>query len=383
MAYYRRVPPISALILRAALVMAAPALSIQAQAQSPSTTSTRETLVRIRADLFSATPHLNDDVAALKNVLAQDPTSVEAHVLLGLAYRGLGTQEMLAESIAELRQAIAIDPNLPPARFYLARVYLDMGRPARAKEELEMALQKTPGNPQFLASLGDAERQLNNPQKAVELTRQALQIDPSLVEGRYYLGLALFALGNTTDAIKELEQVISANVGRPEAFLALGTVYNQTGRFEDAIQVLSQGAKLDPSRADLHIQLARAYRSKGLLDRADAELGRARPKPDAALAPSYVEHERLEFDLSVEQGLVRLKRGQLSAAADALKKALAMEPNDGLANNAIAQVYLRQGQFKLAAQYAERAAKAGAPLSESDRKLIQTGLAPKKPGVRE
>jgi tetratricopeptide (TPR) repeat protein len=82
------------------------------------------------------------------------------------------------------------------------------------------ALEKAPGNPQFLASLGDAERQLNNPQKAVELIRQALQIDPSAVESRYYLGLALFALGQTADAIKELEQVVNANAGRPEAFLA-------------------------------------------------------------------------------------------------------------------------------------------------------------------
>jgi hypothetical protein len=39
-------------------------------------------------------------------------------VLLGIAYRGLGTQEMLAEAIAELRQAIDLDPTLMPARFY-------------------------------------------------------------------------------------------------------------------------------------------------------------------------------------------------------------------------------------------------------------------------
>jgi tetratricopeptide (TPR) repeat protein len=357
-------------------------LPAPAQRNAPQTPM-QERLERVRADLFSATPHLTDDVAALKGVLGEDPKSAEAHVLLGIAYRGLGTQEMLAEAIAELRQAIDLDPTLMPARFYLAHLYLDLGRPARAKEELTAALEKAPGNPQFLASLGEAERRLNNPQKAVDLTRQALQADKSLLEARYYLGVALIDLGRTADAIEELEQVVAANAGRPEAFLALGTVYTQSGRFDDAIRVLAEGTKLDPSRADLHIQLSRAYRSKGLLDRAERELARAQPKPDAALAASYVEHERLEFDLYVEQGLVKLKRGQLVAAAEALKKALAMEPNDGLANNSIAQVYLRQGQFKLASHHAERAAKAGAPLSDSDRKLIQAGLAAKKPGVRE
>jgi tetratricopeptide (TPR) repeat protein len=322
-------------------------------------------------------------VRELKEILGREPRSAEGHVLLGIAYRGLGTQEMLAEAIAELRQAIEIDPNLAPARFFLAHIYMDMGRPARAKEELEAALEKAPGNSQFMASLGEAERQVKNPGKAVELIRQALQTDPSLLEGHYYLGLALFDLGQTSDAIKELEQVVNANAGRPEAFLALGTVYNQAGRFDDAIQVLSQGTKMDPSRADLRIQLARAYRSKGLLDRAEAELIRAQPKRNTQLAASYVEHEQLEFDLNVELGLVRMRRGQLVAAADAFKNALAMEPSHGLTNNYLAQVYLRQGQFKLASEHAQRAARAGAPLSDADRKQIEAGLAPKKPGVRE
>ena len=78
-----------------------------------------------------------------------------------------------------------------------------------------------------------------------------------------------------------------------------------------------------------------------------------------------------------------MKRGQLAAAADALKKALAADPAHGLANNAIAQIYLRQGQFKLASEHAARAAKAGAPLSETDRKSIDAGLAAKKSGVQE
>jgi len=368
------------------LVVALSAVSApcaSAQAPQADRSPVQERLNRVQADLFSASPHFTDDVAALKELLAENPKSVEAHVLLGLAYRGLGTQEMLAEAIAELRQAIEIDPGVVPARFYLAHIYLDMGRPARAKEELEAALEKAPGSPQFLASLGEAERQLKNPRKAAELIRQALQSDPSLLEGRYYLGLALFDLGQTTDAMKELEQVVSANAGRPEAYLALGTVYNQASRFDDAIRVLSQGTKLDPSRADLRIQLARAYRSKGLLERAEAELIRAQPKPDATLAASYVEHQQLEFDLYVELGLVKMKRGQLAAAADAFKKALAMDPAHGLTNNYIAQIYLRQGQFKLASEHAARAAKAGAPLSENDRKLIDAGLAAKKPGVRE
>jgi tetratricopeptide (TPR) repeat protein len=371
------------MLLLAALLLALPLAGAQTPVQSSApTVSVQDRLIRVRSDLFSSSPHVADDVRELKAILGVDPRSVEGHVLLGMAYRAQGTQELLAEAVAELRQAIDIDPTFSPARFYLAHIYLDLGRPGRAKEELEAALEHVPGNPQFMASLGEAERQLKNPRKAAEIIRQALEADPSLVEGRYYLGLALFDSGQTTDAINELEQVVRQTPGRPEACLALGTVYNDAGRFDDAIKVLSQGTETDPSRADLRVQLARAYRSKGLLDRAEAQLARAQPKPNAMLAGSYVEHQQIEFDLTVEQGLIRMKRGQMAAAADSFKKALAMDPNHGPANNYLAQIYVHQGLFKLASEHAARAAKAGVLLPENDRKLMEAGLA-RKSGAGE
>lgn len=367
----------------ATLALAVSANVVAATRQQAPQLPVQDRLNGVRNDLFSPTPHVAEDVRELKEILGVAPQSVEAHLLLGMAYRALGTQEMLAEAVAEFRQALEINPDLTPAHFYLAHVYLDLGRPARAKEELEAALAQAPGNPQFMASLGEAQRQLKDPGKAVETLRQALAADPTLAEGRYYLGLALFDLGQTADAIKELEQVVRSNPGRPEATLALGTAYNQADRFDDAIKVLTEGTRTDPSRADLRIQLARAYRSKGLLDKAEAELNRAQPTPHAALAGSYVEHQQLELDLYVERGLVKMKRGQLAAAADAFKKVLGMDPTHGPTNRYLAEVYLQQGQFKLASDSAARAAKAGSPLPESEQKEIQAGLATKKPGVRE
>jgi tetratricopeptide (TPR) repeat protein len=379
----------SSAILCFAMLLTSSARLLHAQSSTPSPqtsppkTSAQDTLNRVRADLFSAAPHLQDDVRDLKEILAANPRSVEGHVLLGIAYRGLGTQEMLAEAVAEFRQAIDLDSGFAPARFFLAHVYLDLGRPARAKEELEAALEKVPGNPQFMASLGEAERQLKNPRKAIEILRQALQADPSLVEAHYYLGLALFNAGQLPDALKELEQVAQSGAGRPEAYLALGTVYIESTRLDDAVTALTQGTKLDPSRADLRIQLARAYRLKGQLDKAEVELNRARPKANAALAPSYTEHEQLEFDLYSEIGLIKAKRGQYGAAAEAFKKVLAMDPDHGPTNNRLAEVYLQQGLFKRASEHAARASKAGYPLPESEQQLIRAGLAGKKPGVRE
>ena len=52
----------------------------------------RERMNRIGADLFSPTPHPAEAIAELKTILAAEPGSAEAHLLLGLAYRTKASQ---------------------------------------------------------------------------------------------------------------------------------------------------------------------------------------------------------------------------------------------------------------------------------------------------
>ena len=290
--------------------------------------SIQERLNRVRADLFSRAERVDEDVRELKTILGIDPRSAEAHLLLGIAYRTLGSPEMVGEAVAEFRQALALNPDFPPAHLYLARIYLDLGRAARAREELQHALVAVPGNPQFLALLGEAERQLKNPGRSVELTQQALKTDESFAEARYYLGLALFDLGRRDEAIKELERVVQSGPNVSDAYFSLGAAYLEAGRFDEAIATLSQGARVDPSRPDLRLHLTRAYRSKGLLEKADEQLALAMPRATASLASPYAQYQQLELEFYLEQGLLRLQQGRREAAARALQKALAIDPDD-------------------------------------------------------
>jgi tetratricopeptide (TPR) repeat protein len=290
--------------------------------------SIEERLTRVRTDLFSRPDRVNEGIQELKAILALDPRSAEAHLLLGIAYRTVASAELMGEAVAEFRQAIALNPGFVPARFYLARVYLDLGRAARAREELEAALAQVPGNPQFLALLGETERQLKNPLRSVELTRQALQADESFAEARYYLGLALFDLGRRDEAIKELERVVQSGPKVADAYLNLGAAYLEAGRVDDALATLSQGARVDPTRPDLRIQLARACRSKGLLDKADQQLTLAMPRGTTSAASPFAQDQRQELDFYLELGLLRLQQGRREAASKALQKALAIDAND-------------------------------------------------------
>jgi tetratricopeptide (TPR) repeat protein len=289
----------------------------------------------------------------------------------------------MGEAVAELRQALALDPGLAPAHLYLAHIYLDLGRARRAREELETALVQVPGNPHLLALLGEAERQLKNPRRSVEVIRQALQADESFAQARYYLGLALYDLGQRDEAIAELERVVRSGPNVVDAYVALGTAYLEAGRLDGALQTLSHAALIDPTRPDIRVQLARAYRSTGSLDKAEEQLGLATPRGNATLASSYFQHQQVEFDLYRERGLVKLQRGQLAAAARAFKKALEMDPDDGLTNRYLAEVYLREGLYAQSFEHAARAETLGFPLPEDKRRVLQDGLRRKRTGGRE
>ena len=97
-------------------------------------------------------------VTDCKQAVGIDGHSGAAHMLLGQAYLALRSASMIAEAKAELQQALDLDPSLVWGRFYLAKVYLDTGRPDKAKAELEQALQTRPGVAHFLSLLGEAIR---------------------------------------------------------------------------------------------------------------------------------------------------------------------------------------------------------------------------------
>ena len=319
------------------------------QAAAPLATI-QERLDRVKAELYSRTDRLNENVKELKQILALDPRSADGHLLLGIAYSTWGSKELKGEAVGEFRQALDLNPRLVQVRFFLAHLYLDLGRAVRAREELEAALAQTPGNPEFLALLGESERQLKNPSRAVEVTRQALQADSTFAPARFYLGLALLDAGQRDEAIKELEQVVRAGAPVTDAYRALGSAYIEAGRTAEAIETLSQGLRVDSASSEMRIALARAYRSQGRLEKADAQLTLGKPafakasagKPNAASASSAdYPYQQVEIDFHLERGMIKLQRGQLAAAAEAFQKVLALEPDHEAAIRELAEVNRR------------------------------------------
>lgn len=359
--------------------LAGPAPASAALQAGVTAQSTQDRLKSVGNDLLAGRVRPDAAVQELKNILAIDPRSADAHLLLAIAYRLLGSQEFADEAVAELQQALASNADLLPARIYLAQAYSDMGRLERSREELEEALLQVPGNAQVLAMLGNVHRQLKNPGRAQELIRQALEADPAFGQARYYLALTLLDDGQRDRAIRELEQVIQSHPDTADVYVALGAAYLDANRVREAIATLNEGTRIEPARPELQLQLARAYRLDGRFDRAEEHLALARP----ANAGSLFASQQAELDLYLERSALSRQEGHLAAATDALEKALTIEPDFGPAHRDLADVYLLRRLFRQSQEHAARAAELGFPLPEARRKLIQQGLDGARPRSRQ
>ena len=231
----------------------------------------------------------------------------------------------------------------------------------------------------------DVERRLGNPKRAKEVLEEALLADAYLTQARYYLALALLDLKQPDEAIAHLDLVVKSGEKRADVYLSLGTAHLDSGRVDKGLGVLIEATHLDPARRDVRIQLARAYRLQGLLDDAESQLALGVPPAVSSAASPFLQQRDLEFNLYLEQGLLRLEQGRLDPARDAFRKVLEMDPDHGPANRHLATVYLRQAEYALAFEYANRAEKLGFPLPPAERKRLDEGRAkrPKRIGTRE
>jgi tetratricopeptide (TPR) repeat protein len=263
-------------------------------------------------------------VREAKAALAADPRDPAAHMLLGQAYLAKRSVAMVAEAKAELQQALDLDPNLLWARFYLARIYIDLGLYDKAKDQLERGLKTRPDVPHFLSLLGDVERQLGHPQASIDLNRKALERDATLTPAHYYMALAYLDLKNQDEAARELDTAIASPYVAPEMYVALASIDVDRGRLNEAEALCKKAAALDETRAETYVALARVYNAKGAAEQAIAAVKLALPEGRTFPATAY--YQKIQADAYFELGRAYQAKKMKAAAVEALTHALELDP---------------------------------------------------------
>jgi tetratricopeptide (TPR) repeat protein len=292
----------------------------------------------------------NEALKELRSAVALDPRSAAAHQLLGRAYLMQGSYEAIGEAKSEFVQALALNPDLIWARFYLARIYLDLGNAERAKEELELGLRTRPNVPHLLSLLGEANRKLGNPELSAEQNKSALEADPSFFVAHYYLGLAYLDLRKEREGIRELEIAAKSESPIPDIYISLGSLYMQRGNLDGAIDLFKKAVTAAPGRPEGHLRLGQAYRLKKLPGLALQELALAVPDGAHFLNTAY--YQQLQADTFFERGLTYEEIGERPRAIGAYLKVLELDPSRGNAHRQLAEALFQQGEYQDALKHA-------------------------------
>ncbi len=189
----------------------------------------------------------------------------------------------LLAGVADAEMVVRLEPQVPAARNVLATRYLQVGRVADARAQLEEALRLDPRDAKAHSNLGvvlQAQGRLN---EGLEHMRTAVRLQPKDDGVRFNLGGGLLAVGQAEAAIREFRAAIALNPENADAHFNLGVLLGPRNQLDVAIVHLQRAVDINPLNADAQHNLSVAYGLQRQLDKAIAAAQAAvRLKPDAA-----------------------------------------------------------------------------------------------------
>jgi TPR repeat protein len=152
---------------------------------------------------------------ALREALALQPDLVPARGALGVALYGVGDTEA---AVDELRAALTREPDAIAVRAALAAALIARQDWAAARLELDEVIRRQPDHAQAHYGLGLVRYAQRDLVGAAEAYRRVLAIQPNHHDARHNLGLVLKLAGRETEATPEFLAAAEAGVGRAQYF---------------------------------------------------------------------------------------------------------------------------------------------------------------------
>lgn len=176
--------------------------------------------------------------AAAERALVLDSSLAEAHASLGLGKMYYDWDWKGAER--ELRKAIALNPRYPTGRQWYADFLGGRGRLAESVAEMQRAEALDPLSPVISVELGRALYFMHRYADAEAQVRQTIQLDPNFAPGHVWLGLVFLQEGRVSEALPELrrERDLSGRVWLGMAGLVCA--YSRLGQPAEAAKQLAE-----------------------------------------------------------------------------------------------------------------------------------------------
>ena len=300
------------------------------QTVNPRSREIRHQLVR----LYLATKDYQGARKELNDLLAEDPSDLDAQLRLALLY---GEEKEYSKAIDQLTKILKARPTELKVRDYLGFLYEESKDTKKAIETYTFNVQLEPSYFEGHLLLGLLFYRLKQFPEAIEHLNKAITINPKQPEAHIVLGLTYFQQDQFDDAARALEEGISQNPKSADLYFNLGTVYDKLNRFDDVVRVMETAIKLDPHHADALNYLGYSYAERGVkIDQALSLTKRA-----VALKPSngyYI--DSLAWAL--------FKSGSLTEALTEMKRAVALAGDDPVLYEHLGDIYAKQRNLSAA-----------------------------------
>jgi choline-sulfatase len=317
------------------------------------------------------------------NVIDADPTAVlpDPKNKLKLfsmmnAAKARAQEDQLDAAVALMRQVIAEDPNIMDAHLTLGNWLARARDPEGAIAAFKAALSLKPDDEISLGNLAQLYRARGRTQDeldALEVFRSALKVNPRNPQSWYQLATLYLDASRLDDASSAFKDALTANPKMGAAYNGLGVIAFERKDLPQAETLVRKGLELEPGLRTGRFNLARIREARG-----DERAAEALYREEIA---TYADNGRAWFNLAQlrrgrgdREGYLAMLRsavekapdfgapywylareelgaGRLDAARDLAQRGLAAQPVSDVAplgHYVLADVYNRQGQRQAA-----------------------------------
>jgi eukaryotic-like serine/threonine-protein kinase len=190
-------------------------------------------------------------IAELRNAVRVDPEYPNSYAALGEAYL-LGYQqtnragEWVSQAQRNCEKSLAVRETAE-GRICLGGVYNLTGKYDLASQEFKRAVQIDPSNEDGLRGEADAYVKLGNPGAAETAYQKAVALRPNYWGVHSWLGAFYYSQARYDDAIAQFKKVIELAPANYRGYSNLGAMYVAEGKYADALNPLNKSIEIRPN----------------------------------------------------------------------------------------------------------------------------------------
>jgi len=237
----------------------------------------------------------------------------------------------LEEAERHATQLLSELPESPQIHDLLARIYIDMGKPALAVAHAETAVRLLPAAGKYHDRLGLARLAAGDLPGAVAAYEKALECDPTISDARAGLMWRAALGGSIEDAAAEAAMAVELAPENARIRVRIAETWDRLGHYDRALEDYRAALALDGANFEAHMGLAIELARMGDVSEAEAHFAQA-------------EEGEVRLDSRMRLAIAWAGRGEAARSEKILRGLMASHPDFEAPRRVLAVLLERTGR---------------------------------------